>query len=139
MVSLAVVLLSGCAYRQPNPVSQYNPGDEKKSCQHLQAEMAELREEVKRKVGANSDTSGNNIALGVAGAFFIVPWFFMDLSDADKVEAESMVRRYNALRRIALDKQCPFAASAPAIKIEEPKQETKAEPDPMASDPWGSM
>lgn len=50
--------------------------------------------------------TGKNVALGVAGAFFLVPWFFMDFSDAERVEYNALRNRYNHLASIAMSKHC---------------------------------
>lgn len=45
-----------------------------------------------------------NSALGVAGIFFVVPWFFMDTSDANSIEAKAAKERYKKLQRMYIDK-----------------------------------
>ena len=49
---------------------------------------------------------GKNVALGVAGAFFLVPWFFMDFSDAERVEIQGYQLRDNWLRSLSTKKKC---------------------------------
>ena len=99
------ILFGGCAGRQAYPVQSYMPGDENKSCMILKAEMAQIEADVHKKL-PKSDKTGSNILLGAAGCFLIVPWFFMDLKGADKIEVEAFQRRYNALALIAADKGC---------------------------------
>ena len=53
-----------------------------------------------------TEKTGKNVALGVAGAFFLVPWFFMDFSSAEQVEYEAYRNRYNHLASIAISKEC---------------------------------
>lgn len=50
--------------------------------------------------------TGQNAALGVAGAFFIVPLFFMDFKNAEATEYEAYRQRYNNLATIAESKKC---------------------------------
>jgi hypothetical protein len=97
----------GCAGRTPNPVSSYQYGDDKKSCNALKAEIASIETEIQAKL-PNSDKTGQNVALGVAGWFLIVPWFFMDFSKADQIEIEALRRRYNNLVLISAEKSCGF-------------------------------
>jgi hypothetical protein len=46
------------------------------------------------------DTLTANIVLGVASFFVIVPWFFMNLKDAEGTEIEALTQRKTALRAI---------------------------------------
>jgi hypothetical protein len=54
----------------------------------------------------DASKTGSNTGLGVAGAFLIVPWFFMDFSEADEVEVSALIQRYNHLLITAQDKSC---------------------------------
>ena len=47
-----------------------------------------------------------NLGLGAAGVFLVVPWFFMDIKGKEAVETEALERRNAALRRIAFEKGC---------------------------------
>ena len=105
---ILLVFLASCGGRTANPVAQYQYGDESKSCGALRMEMSQIQADIQRKISAEENTTGKNVALGVTGVFFIVPLFFMDLSDADKTEMEALRNRYNALARIAADKGCGF-------------------------------
>lgn len=99
--------LFACAGRTPNPVPSYQYGDDRRSCSGLKAELANTEADILAKI-PEADKTGQNVALGVAGAFLIVPWFFMDLSKADQVELEALRRRYNTLVIMASEKQCGF-------------------------------
>jgi hypothetical protein len=125
--------LGGCAGREANPVAQYQYGDEKKSCPHLRAEISELQAEMERKAQASENTQGKNVALGVTGAVLFWPaLFFMDLSDADKVELEALRKRHNALVRICADKDCGFGYQEIAqIKPEQAEPPQRPEPELM--------
>ena len=54
----------------------------------------------------NASNTGSNTGLGVAGAFLIVPLFFMDFSEADEIEVSALIQRYNHLLITAQDKSC---------------------------------
>ena len=69
------------------------------------SEMEEIDHNI-RNLLPKSEKTGKNVALGVAGAFFLVPWFFMDFSDAEKVEIAAYQSRYNHLTRVYNDKRC---------------------------------
>ena len=99
------VILAGCGGRAPNPIPSYQPGDERRTCMGLQAEISANEVEIARLVGGE-DATGKNIALGVTGALFIVPWFFMDFKDGERIEIQALRRRNNYLRQIAFSKEC---------------------------------
>ena len=71
------IFYAGCGGREAHPVPSYIPGDEKKSCLVLKAEMAQIEAEIANKLPKSDKTLGN-VLLGAAGCFVIVPWFFMD-------------------------------------------------------------
>ena len=82
-----------------------------------------LEADIQRKL-PDSEKTGSNVALGVAGAFLLVPWFFMDFSKADQVEIEALRRRYNSLVIISADKDCGFENKA-IPEFTKPAVETK--------------
>lgn len=102
---VAVTLCVDCAGRAVNPVMIQQYGDDKKSCQALEREMAFIQGEIQRLV-PQTEKTGKNVALGITGFFFLVPLFFMDLSQAEQMEVDAYRQRYNHLLIIAGDKQC---------------------------------
>jgi len=82
--------LIGCAGRAANPVMIQQYGDDKKSCQALEREMAFIKGEIQR-LTPQTEKTGKNVALGVTGFFFIVPLFFMDLSKAEQIEKDTTI------------------------------------------------
>lgn len=105
------MLVAGCAGREAYPVASYMPGDEKKSCGVLRAEMAQIETEIHKKL-PGSDKTGRNILVGAGGLIIWPLWLFMDLKGADKIEVEALQRRYNYLAIIAADKGCTISQSA---------------------------
>jgi len=103
---LASILLIGCSGRQANTVSEYHPGDAKKTCNALGMEVSNLETDMNRKWADKNNQTGANVALGVAGAFLLVPWFFMDFGGADQTEYESFKRRRDYLKVTLADKDC---------------------------------
>ncbi len=104
-VALLVTLLSGCGGRAANLVSMSQYGDDTKSCKSLGFEINATQDEIDRLIPKTNKT-GKNVALGVAGWFLIVPWFFMDLSQAEQQEINALRKRYNHLVILANEKGC---------------------------------
>jgi hypothetical protein len=109
LVAVAILAMAayGCAGRTPNPVAGYELGDDRKSCNSLKAELANTHADIQRKL-PDVNKTGQNVALGVTGAFLLVPLFFMDFSKADQIEVEALRRRYNNLVILASEKSCGF-------------------------------
>lgn len=105
LISILSISIVACAGKTAHPVASYRAGDEDMSCPQLKAEMAHVDMKVAELV-PQSEKTGKNVALGVAGWFLIVPWFFMDLSDAEKVEIEAYKERYLALQKAYSEKSC---------------------------------
>ena len=101
----ATLLLSACAGRTPNPIPQHQPGDELLSCSQIKQEIMDNQTKVMNLI-PQENKIGKNVALGVAGAFVLVPWFFMDFSDAERVEVQAYQLRNNWLRALAANKKC---------------------------------
>ena len=102
---ILVSFLTACGGRTPNPVMISQYGDQKKSCKALKFEMANVQGDIQRLL-PDRDKTGQNVALGVAGAFLLFPWFFMDFKNAEATEYEAFRQRYNHLVTIAMDKNC---------------------------------
>lgn len=102
------ILLASCAGQEANPVAIYIPGDENKSCNALRAEIANIDKQITRKQAQKKKQEGENIVWFLGGFLLIVPWFFMDLKDAEKVEIAALQQRKDALLVIAAEKNCEF-------------------------------
>ena len=116
---LSVAMLVSCAGRDARPVSAYQYGDEKKSCKALDMELTLTEDEMGRLL-PETQKAGKNVALGVAGVFLIVPWFFMDLTKSEQIELEALRQRYNQLLIMAEDKNCGFDRQ-PIAEIQKPE------------------
>ena len=78
------ILFAGCAGREANPVAMYTPGDENRSCKGLFAEMSQIQQEID-VLRPKTNKFATNAAWATAGVFLIVPFFFMDLKEAEKI------------------------------------------------------
>lgn len=107
LVLACSVFLSGCAGREANPMAAYLPGDENRSCVAYKAEIAQLQVDMAR-ILPKTDKGLTNALWAVGGVLVIVPFFFMDLKDAEKIEFEAMRNRHNRLLVYAAEKGCDF-------------------------------
>jgi hypothetical protein len=101
----AMLVLSACGGRTPAPVMAVQYGDDQKSCKALVYEIKNIESEIQRLL-PKTDKTSKNVALGVAGWFFLVPLFFMDFKNAEAVEYEAYRQRYMHLSSIAMTKNC---------------------------------
>jgi hypothetical protein len=106
-VVLAGIVLSGCAGRPAYPVMVYQPEDETRSCEALKRELELIEENVAQLI-PQTDKADKNTKLGVAGIFLLVPFFFMDLSKAEQIEVNALIKRYNHLIEIGEVNGCGF-------------------------------
>lgn len=110
---ITTVALMGCAGRAANPVIQDQIGDNQKSCDTLQIEMAGIQTQIQALI-PQSDKTGKNVGLGIGGLFLLgIPWFFMDLTEAEKNEINAYNARYNRMQTIAAQKKCSFLVATP--------------------------
>ena len=100
-------MVAGCAGRAAAPVMVHQYGDERRSCNGLEKDIAFTESEITRLI-PETEKTGTNVALGVAGFFLIVPWFFMDMSESEKIEVNALRQRYNHLVILADEKKCGF-------------------------------
>jgi outer membrane PBP1 activator LpoA protein len=103
IIALAV-FLCGCGGREAHPIALYLQGDQNKSCDQLLYEFEQLSRQYKKKKQQHSEKEAADILLFVV----LVPWFFMDLKDAEKVEYEAMAARMSVIKSLARQKGCDF-------------------------------
>jgi hypothetical protein len=113
---IASTLLSGCAGRSAHPIKSWQPNDQSLSCNSLLAAMSESESNINKLI-PESEKTGKNVALGIGGLFFFPIWFFMDFSDAEKVEINAQRDRYNHLSRLYMDKGCNKQAAGKMPKL----------------------
>ena len=108
LLSVAGILLHGCAGRQANPISCYVPGDENLNCDSLKKEILQLQSDMLNLLPKTDKTFTNSLWVA-GGAVAIVPYFFVDAKDAERIEYEAFRRRHNRLLLIAEQKECDFS------------------------------
>jgi hypothetical protein len=103
----AAVINVGCVTSTPNPVPLAQVGDESKTCDAITNEMQQMRNQQLQSQGDRNAQVGGNVAMGVLGAFFIVPLFFMNTGNAHTVEERAALARYERLQQMGIDRKCP--------------------------------
>jgi hypothetical protein len=106
LVLTVAIFLGGCGGHTANPVDRYTLGDEKKSCNALYAEMAQLDQDAIRKKKEKDNRDVMNVVCFVTGFLVIVPWFFINAKGSQEVELEALRARKKALEIIFTEKNC---------------------------------
>jgi hypothetical protein len=113
IIAVIVVVLfiaQGCAGRSAHPVTVAQSGDTKKSCKALRKETQQILRKIHKMVPYIKKKDLKRTLLIMPGAFLIIPLFFVDLSDAEKVEANALRERYNHLSTLVGRHDCRFRA-----------------------------
>ena len=112
LVLIVVVLffVQGCAGRAAHPIKVAQSGDVKKTCTELRHATKKYRRNIKKMIPAVKAADKKRTLLMLSGGLLIVPWFFLDLSDADKIETNAKRARHNYLVDVAKKRNCRFKA-----------------------------
>ena len=103
---LVLFFVQGCAGRAAHPVKVAQSGDVKKTCKSLHKEMKQVRKKIKKMIPAVKNADKKRTLLMLSGGLLIVPWFFLDLSDADKIETNAQRARHNYLVDRGVKRNC---------------------------------
>ncbi len=119
----------GCAGREANPISSYKAGDENLSCEKLKKEIVVLQTNM-MAILPKSDKTFTNALWYTGGSIVIIPVFFIDMKDAERIEYEAFRRRHNRLVEMAQTKGCDMdtvnATTTPTLEQQKVmKQESK--------------
>lgn len=101
--------LSGCGGHSAVTVDRYMPGDEKKSCATLFAEIAMIDDEIALKDQKRKDRDFWNTAEFIGGLAVIVPFFFMDSKGSHELEIEALKARQKMLKMYFAENGCSVA------------------------------
>ena len=111
LIVMILFLTQSCAGRAAHPVQVAQSGDNKKTCKSLRKETKQIRQKIRRMIPAVKKADKKRTLLMLSGGLLIVPWFFLDLSDADKIETNAKRARHNYLIDIAKKSNCQFKVS----------------------------
>ncbi len=125
LVLACSVFLVGCAGREANPIAVYLPGDENRSCTALKTEVAQLQADMARLL-PKTDKGLTNALWAAGGVVAIIPFFFMDFKDAEKIEFDAMRQRHNRLLVYATEKNCDFGEVRAEIILSAEEQKKQA-------------
>ena len=119
MPSFFLIFLYGCAGNAPKPIAVVQSGDYQLNCDQLTSSVNSIASFGNQLSNDETDKWKRNIGLASAGAFLIVPYFFMDLTEGDNVEINAARARYIHLHRIAVSKKCPgFDENEPVYDLQ---------------------
>ena len=134
LLIVSVFALTACGGRTPQPVMVSQFGDQQKSCDALIYEIQNTEAEIQRLL-PKTDKTGKNVALGVAGWFLLVPWFFMDFKNAEATEYQALRQRHQHLTSIAMSKKCKVSPQYyPTIEEMQREYEKQQAAQPDAED-----
>ena len=106
LIVVVLFFVQGCAGRAAHPVKVAQSGDVKKACKSLYKETKQIRQDLKKMIPAVKKADKKRTLLMLSGGLLIVPWFFLDLSDADKIETNAQRARYNYLVDRGVKRNC---------------------------------
>ncbi|MCE5185872.1 MAG: hypothetical protein LLF76_07075 [Planctomycetaceae bacterium] len=136
-VLLAIcIFVAGCGGSHANPVDRYMPGDEKRSCSSLYAEMQTIDNEIAQKNAKSGQRDTWNVIEFIGGIFFIVPFFFMDAKGSYEQEIAALEARQKQLKIFFADNGCSVAEfnAAPVASTSTGKENVTSNAANLVSD-----
>ncbi len=105
LMAMAIFIV-GCGGHVANPVERYAPGDDKKSCETMMAEIEINKQQISEKEKKAADRDFWNLLWFAGGCVVIVPFFFMDAKGSYEVEIDALKDRNKMLGTYMADKGC---------------------------------
>lgn len=106
LIVVVLFFVQSCAGRAARPVKVTQSGDVKKTCNEIRHEVKKYRRNIKKMIPVVKKADKKRTLLMISGGLLIVPWFFLDLTDADKVETNAQRARHNYLLDVAKKNSC---------------------------------
>jgi hypothetical protein len=97
---ISIVLMPGCAGREPNPIATHQIGDDNRTCELLKLEVSQNEALITKKLKEDEDKFWTNFA------WFLTLTPAMDLKEAEKTEAEALRARNDYLKILMSEKGC---------------------------------
>lgn len=113
-------MIVSCAGAPPAPVNVSKASDRFLNCEQISSQIQTITREVNNLSRKENSKQKSNYGLAAAGAFLIVPFFFMNLTESEKVELNAARGRYFALERMARERNCSgFENSNPEVALKD--------------------
>jgi len=112
-----VVLTAAYASRAPAPMAVMQNVDDTMSCEAIQAEVNANTKRIGELGSEQGAKVAQNVAAGVAGAFFILPLFLMDFQNAAGKEEAALKSRNDYLATLARQRCAPQPTAQPARAV----------------------
>lgn len=100
------IFMVGCGGRIAHPIMTAQINDYDMDCDLIIHEMGSLEIQYTKKTKEHNVKEAIDVVLLITGIFVFVPWFFIDLKDAEKVEYEAIQNRILHLAALAKKKKC---------------------------------
>jgi hypothetical protein len=94
-------LLSACAGRAPAPIAVVQPIDDSITCEGIRSEVSANNTRIADLGTEHGLKVAQNVVMGVAGAFFILPLFLMDFQGAAGIDERALQSRNSYLASLA--------------------------------------
>jgi hypothetical protein len=119
-VLIAILFISNsCAGRQPQPVLITQNGDDKKSCEKIDLELKNIKQQIEERYPKIKDTDNYNLRVGLFGSLLppLIPLsIFSDIRKADAVELNALQRRNNHLVDVERQNGCGYEHSIMPVR-----------------------
>jgi len=123
----ASTVLTGCAGRDPVPVSAYKPSDAGLTCGDLANEIRSNNANMLVRARESSDTSDRNVMIGAAGVLLFVPLLLaIDAKDAAATENRAFEERNRQLASQAGQGGCQVPVPLTVAMAEEQIDRSKS-------------
>jgi len=112
--------MASCAGAPPAPITVSKASDKFLNCDQISSQIQTITREVNELSRKENSKQKSNYGLAAAGTFLIVPFFFMNLTESEKVELNAARGRYFALERMARERNCAgFENSNPEVALKD--------------------
>lgn len=105
LITLSLIL-SGCVGRNAQPIAANYATDSRLSCTSIVDEIARHQQTLVNLQTERSRINRRNINVGIAGSFLLIPFFWLNITDAPEVEQYAIGGRMNILNDLREAKDC---------------------------------
>jgi hypothetical protein len=106
IILATAVVLASCVGRHANPILANHSSDRQMSCASIQGELSAHERSMINLQVERSRINRDNINMGIAGTFLLIPLLFINVSDAPEVEQYAIAGRMNKLNDLSAAKKC---------------------------------